>query len=237
MIDLQGQHVLVLGGSSGIGFATARMAIRNGARVTIASRSVIKVERAVAALGAGATGRVVDLTDDQSVDRFFDSSDNWNHVVVTASEVNIKAVRELSMADAHQAMNSKFWGAYRTARRATINPGGSLGLVAGYLATRPAPNRALMSAINAALEGLTRGLALELRPVRINAVSPAFVDTPLWDAIPPANRSTLIATNASLYPAGRVGAPDDIAQLLVLFMTNPYATGTVVTLDGGASLA
>lgn len=112
-----------------------------------------------------------------------------------------------------------------------------MALVAGFLATRPAPDRALMSAINAALEGLTRGLALELKPVRVNAVSPALIDTPLWGSLGQAERQALLERVSASYPAGRVGQPEDVAQQLLLFAANTFATGTVVTLDGGASIA
>jgi NAD(P)-dependent dehydrogenase (short-subunit alcohol dehydrogenase family) len=236
MTDLKGLRVLVVGGSSGIGLATAQAAAAAGASVTIASRSIKKIENAVDEIGHGATGATLDLLDGDAVERFFKNSGEWDHIAVTASQVRISGVRDLSMSEARAAMDSKFWGAYRVARSAKIKQGGSLSFVSGYLSKRPAPNRALMSAINAALEGLTQGLAIELRPIRVNAVSPAFVDTPLWDGMTPADRSALVAKNTALYPAGRVGSPNDIAQLLLFFMTNPYATGTVVTLDGGASL-
>ena len=81
------------------------------------------------------------------------------------------------------------------------------------------------------------GLALELKPVRVNAVSPAFIDTPLWGTMDNAERQTLLQRVAASYPAGRVGRPEDVAQQLLLFAANTFATGTVVTLDGGASIA
>lgn len=236
MIDLKGQRVLVVGGTSGIGLATARLATQRGAAVTVASRSGSKVAAAVEIIGPAATGRTLDVTDEHAVQDFFGSRDLWDHVVTTASAVRIAPVRDLPMVDALAAMDSKFWGAYRVARHAAIRDGGSLSFLAGYLATRPAPGRALMTAINAGLEGLARGLALEFRPVRVNAVSPAFVDTPLWDGMQASERAALVARNTALYPAGRVGTAEDVAAMLLALISNPYATGTVVTLDGGASL-
>jgi len=158
-------------------------------------------------------------------------------VIVTGSEVKMAAVKSLPLADARAAMDSKFWGFYRVARSAQIAPGGSLSVVAGFLATRPAAGRALMGAINAALESLVQGLALELKPVRVNAVSPAVVDTEMWHGMDPAARKSMLATMAEKYPAGVVGQPEDIARLLLLLAATPYATGTVVTMDGGASIA
>jgi NAD(P)-dependent dehydrogenase (short-subunit alcohol dehydrogenase family) len=147
------------------------------------------------------------------------------------------AVRTLPFADARAAFESKYWGFYRVARAATIRAGGSLGVIAGFLATRPTAGRALMGSINGALESLVQGLALELRPVRVNAVSPAMVNTEMWSDMPADQREALFAKLATVYPAGCVGAPDDIARQLLLLAGTPYATGTIVTLDGGASIA
>ena len=140
------------------------------------------------------------------------------------------------MPDALAAFDSKYWGFYRIARAARIASRGSLGVVAGFLATRPVAGRALMGSINAALEALVRGLALELKPVRVNAVSPALVDTEMWNGMATADRERMLAQASQTYPAGVVGMPDDVARQLLLLAATRYATGTIVTLDGGASL-
>lgn len=235
MFDFSGQKLLVIGGSSGIGLAVARIGGELGARVTIASRNVEKVRSAAARLNA--EGRTLDVTKAQAVEQFFADGTVWDHVIVTGSDVKIAAVKTLPMADAAAAMDSKFWGFYRVARAAQIRAGGSLGVVAGFLATRPTAGRALMGAINGALECLVQGLALELKPVRVNAVSPAVVDTEMWHGMAPEARQTMLASLAEKYPAGTVGQPEDIARLLLLLAATPYATGTVVTMDGGASIA
>jgi NAD(P)-dependent dehydrogenase (short-subunit alcohol dehydrogenase family) len=94
-----------------------------------------------------------------------------------------------------------------------------------------------MGAINAALESLVQGLALELKPVRTNAVSPALVDTEMWHGMADDARRNMLSTMADKYPAGCIGRPEDIARQLLLLAATPYATGTIVTLDGGASIA
>jgi NAD(P)-dependent dehydrogenase (short-subunit alcohol dehydrogenase family) len=146
-------------------------------------------------------------------------------------------VRELPIETARAAFDSKFWGFYRVARAASIAPNGSLSVVSGFLASRPAAGRALMGAINAALENLVKGLALELKPVRVNAVSPGVTDTPMWGGLSDDARRAMFERVASTYPAGCVGRPEDIARQLLLLAATPYATGTVVVLDGGASIA
>src|SRR4051812_18459049 len=166
MLDFSGQKILVIGGSSGIGLATAELAGRLGANVTIASRSQEKLEAAAAKLKCQT--RALDLTSDEQVDRFFSGGAVWDHVIVTGSDLKMAAVKTLPMSDALAAMDSKFWGFCRVARVANIKPGGSLGVVAGFLATRPAAGRALMGAVNGALEKLVQGLALGLKTRRGN---------------------------------------------------------------------
>jgi NAD(P)-dependent dehydrogenase (short-subunit alcohol dehydrogenase family) len=237
MISLSGQRVLVIGGSSGIGFATAKLACELGAAVTIASRSAEKLAAAAASIGPAVEARALDLTDDAAVEAFFAAAGRFDHVIVTGSQVGMAAVRELPIQTAYAAMDSKFWGFYRVARSADIAPGGSLSVVSGFLASRPAAGRALMGAINAALEALVRGLALELKPVRVNAVSPAVVRTEMWAGMAPEARAAMYERVSAAYPAGRPGDPQDIARQLLLLAATGYATGTVVTLDGGASIA
>jgi NAD(P)-dependent dehydrogenase (short-subunit alcohol dehydrogenase family) len=235
MLDFSGQKILVIGGSSGIGFSTAKLARDWGADITIASRSDDKVRAAATALKA--EGRTLDLTRPEDVEKFFADGTVWDHVVVTGSDVKMAAVKSLAPSDALAAMDSKFWGFYRVARAAQIRAGGSLSVVAGFLATRPTAGRALMGAINGALESLVQGLALELKPVRVNAVSPAVVDTEMWHGLAPEARKAMLEGLKEKYPAGAIGQPLDIARQLLLLAGTPYATGTIVTLDGGASIA
>jgi NAD(P)-dependent dehydrogenase (short-subunit alcohol dehydrogenase family) len=236
MISLEDKRVLVVGGSSGIGLATARAAANAGAAVTIAARSETRLAAAVAAIGHRATGRRLDAGDDASVDAFFADGDEWDHVVATAGKGGRGRLAEVAMPDALAAMNGKFWAYYRIARAARIAPSGSLTFISGTLGHKPAPGAALVSAINAAIEGLTRGLAIDLSPVRVNAISPGVIDTPLWDRLSETERKALFDRAAATLPARRIGQPEDVAQAILFLMTNPFATGTVLHLEGGALL-
>ncbi|MEY4713167.1 MAG: hypothetical protein RIS88_2617 [Pseudomonadota bacterium] len=237
MADFNGSRVLVVGGSSGIGQATALAFARSGATVTIASRSAAKLEAAATAVGHGVSTAVLDVTDDLQVEEFFASCGEWDHVVISAAQAPGGPSRQLPLASAYEAMNSKFWGAYRVARLVRIRNGGSLTLVSGYLSDRPRATSVLQGAINAALDALARALALEFSPVRVNSVSPGLIATPLWDSLAPEARQKMYEDAAKRLPAGCIGQAEDIANAVLYLAGTPFATGSRVLLDGGAVIA
>jgi NAD(P)-dependent dehydrogenase (short-subunit alcohol dehydrogenase family) len=232
---LAGKKVVVVGGSSGIGLATAAMAKAQGAEVIIASRSADKVKAAADKIGA--TGIVADVTNDDSVVSLFKACGAVDHVVVSAAQLKSGPFKTVSMEDARSTLEGKLWGAWRVARAAEIKAGGSLTLVSGFLSIRPRPNSAIVGAANGAIESLTRALALELAPVRVNCVSPGIIDTPIRAGMPEAARKEMLAKIAGGLPVGRVGLGDDIAVQILAFMANGFATGAIVYVDGGALIA
>ena len=234
--SLQDRRVLVVGGSSGIGLGAAKAAKALGASLTICSRSAEKIEAARRQLGDATQGLILDVANGPAVEEFFADKPAFDHVVVSAAQVRMGAIRDLSLDQASSVMDSKFWGAYRVARAAKITPGGSLTLISGFLSLRPRKGAALVAAVNAALEGLTRGLALELAPVRVNAVSPGLVATPIYDGMPDDARKAMYASAAERLPAGRVGEPEHIALQIMACVLNPYMTGSIVYVDGGGLL-
>lgn len=236
MAKLSGKKVLVIGGSSGIGYATAAGAVAEGAKVTIASRSEEKLQAARKLLDGRVEARRLDLADTADVEAFFDSSPTYDHIVISGAAFKTGPVRELSLDDAYAAMNVKFWGPYRVARKARVASDGSFVFISGFLSRRPKPNVVLLGAMNAAIESLAQGLALEMAPVRFNAVSPGMIDTPYRASMPAAARKTLLENVANSLPVKRVGQAEDIADQVLLLLRNTFATGTVVYLDGGGLL-
>jgi NAD(P)-dependent dehydrogenase (short-subunit alcohol dehydrogenase family) len=233
-MQLQGKKVVVVGGSSGIGLAVAQIAKREGAEVVIASRSAAKLEAAAGPLGVKAIA--TDVMSDDSVANLFKQCGPVDHVVVSAAQLKTGPFKSVAMDDVRVTMENKFWGAWRCARAAEFRAGGSLTLVSGFLSIRPRPNSAIVGAVNGALESLARSLAIDLAPVRVNCVSPGIIDTPIRAAMPEAARRDMLAKVAAALPAGRVGEGEDIAQQILVFMTNGFMTGSIVYLDGGGSI-
>ncbi len=235
MPSLTGKQVLIIGGSSGIGLATAKAAAEAGAKVTIAARTQARLDEAAAEIGHGAVARAIDTSDDDSVEEFFRNS-VWDHVVASAVAGGRGRLPDMKMPDALAVMNTKFWGYFRIARAAKISPTGSLTFIGGKLAHRPVAGTSLIASVNSAIEGLTRGLAVDLAPTRVNTISPGVIDTPLWDQMSAGAREAMYTKAAETLPARRIGQPEDVAQALVFLMTNPFATGMVMNLEGGALL-
>ncbi|WP_420078606.1 SDR family oxidoreductase [Streptomyces sp. JL4002] len=240
MNSYEGRRALIVGGTSGVGLATARAFAERGAETVVVSRSPHKLQAALAELASlpgTSTATPLDIRSDTEVEEFARSSGTFDHVVVSAAETPMGRVDTLPQADAYAAMDSKFWGAYRIARSVPIDPQGSLTLVAGYLSQRPSKASALQSAINASLEALARGLALEYAPLRVNTVSPGLLRTPLWDGLAADARDAMYEAAAGRLPVGRVGTPADVAAAVLFLADNPYTTGSTVYVDGGGTIA
>jgi NAD(P)-dependent dehydrogenase (short-subunit alcohol dehydrogenase family) len=230
-IDLKGQRVLVVGAGGGIGRASAEAFAAAGAHVVATGRNPAKLD------AVGAEQIALDFLDNDAVEAFFAGAAPFDHVVIAAAATKSGPVGVLALDAAQASMESKFWGAYRIARAAKIHDGGSLTFVSGFLSKRPSPTSVLQGAINAALEALARGLALEKAPVRVNTVSPGLIDTPLWAGMAEADREGMFERTAAKLPARRVGLPEDIAQAILFVATNSFATGSTVTVDGGGTIA
>lgn len=184
---LQGMQgkVVVVGGSSGIGEATAKMLAAEGAEVIIASRSKEKLQRAAESIGHSVFARELDMTDDRQVRAFFEVTGPIDHLVISASDTVIGNFLDVDVAEARRFFDSKFWGPYVVARAAVpkIRPGGSVTFFGGAASRRGTTGLSCGSAINAAIEALSNTLAVELAPIRVNTISPGLILTPVWDRL------------------------------------------------------
>ena len=234
-VDLTGQRVLVVGAAGGIGKATTEAFAAMGATIAAAGRTKTTVE-AVARSVAGEAIQL-DVRDNDQVEALFTDRPPFDHVIVAAASAIAGPVARLALDDATAAMESKFWGAYRIGRAAKVNDGGSITFVSGVLSQRPSATSVLQGAINAALEALGRGLALERAPVRVNTVSPGLIDTPLHDRMAADARQALYERMKMTLPARRMGQALNVAQAIVFVATNAFVTGSTVSVDGGGRIA
>jgi NAD(P)-dependent dehydrogenase (short-subunit alcohol dehydrogenase family) len=237
--DLHGQRVVVLGGTSGIGLATAAVAAASGAEVTVVSSRKASVERALAELPPGTAGHAVDLTDAASVQTFFGELGDIDHLVYTAGEsLLVNTLDALDLGAARRFFDLRYFGALTAAQAAAphLRPGGSITLTTGGALARPRPGWSVAVSVLGAVDALTRALAVELAPVRVNAVCPGVVRSPLWDSMSDNERDEFYRTVGSGLLTGRVGEVSDIARGYLSLITQPYATGSVVTPDGGSAL-
>ena len=237
MKNLEAQKVVVLGGTSGIGRAVAKAARESGASVVVASSSPAKVEAAKKDLGVD--GHAVDLTSEQATAAFFEAVGPFDHLVYTAGEsLVLGPLATLDAATARKAFDLRFFGALIAAKLAAprLRKGGSIVLTHGIAGVRPLAGWSVGASICGAMESLTRALAVELAPLRVNAVSPGFVRTPLWSNMPEADREALYRDAGAKLPVGRVGEPEDIAEAYLYLMKNAFSTGQTVIVDGGGVL-
>jgi NAD(P)-dependent dehydrogenase (short-subunit alcohol dehydrogenase family) len=235
--ELAGQTVVVIGGSSGIGLETARRARSEGADVILTGRNPERLEHAARELGA-VSSAAFDATDFERLERFFEELPTpIDHMMVTAGSPYYARLADIDFEQARRNVEHVLWLPLHIARRAAgkVRPGGTLLFMSGTGGRRAAAG-ALIAAFTAATPALTRALALELAPVRVNLIAAGFVDTPLSASLLgdqlDARREQLRRT----LPIGRVVGPADIASLAVHLMTNTAVTGATYDIDGGQQL-
>lgn len=235
---LAGKTVVVIGGGSGIGFACAEAAAREGASVVIAGRSVESLEKAKARLTDGARAVPADVSDENSVRELFGGLESLDHLIVTAAETKAANVAQSEVEEIRPTLESRVWGGYFAAKHAAsrMRDGASITLFSGLSALRPYPGSSVISASTGAVESLSRSLALELAPIRVNAIRPGIIETPLLDGYYGEGREEFLKGLGERLPVGRAGSPEEVAQAAIFLMCNGFVTGTVLQIDGGGSL-
>lgn len=236
---LNGQTIVILGGSSGIGLATAQAAQAAGAKVIITGRSSERLAKARAALGSGAEAHAVDASDEAATRALFERLPAVDHVFITAGTLVLDGKLAPERSVLEPAMDMRFWGAVHAAKYAAprMRAGGSLVFMSGTAARRPLPGASVATASCAAVDGLARALALDLAPLRVNSIQPGYVDTPLFDGLFGAERDNILAAAGAKLPVGRIGKPEEIADAVLFLMGNGYVTGINLVVDGGGLLS
>ena len=236
--SFESKKVIIAGGSSGIGLATAALLAKEKANVVITGRSAAKLADAAKAHPGIATA-AMDSNNREELDQFFSTRGNIDHLVIALSGAKgAGKFSELSLNELREGFEGKFWPQLNTLQAALpyINKGGSITLITAVSAITKAPGVSGLAAINGALELMIPSIAKEIQPLRINAVSPGVVNTAWWDFLPADAKASTFDDYASKTPVGRIGEPEDVADTIIFLMRNGNITGTVIRCDGGLSL-
>jgi len=233
-MSLTDERVVVVGGTSGMGLGTARLAAELGAGVVAAGRRPL-VEREPL---EGVTHARVDTTDEASVQTLFDEVGELDHLFVSSSPGSPGPLLEQDLTSARSFIDGKLLGSWMCARYAapSVRAGGSITFVTGCAVLRPPRHAAMVVAAFAAVEALSRALAIELGSLRVNTIRPGYTDSEMWSGVPPGERDRLRQMVAATVPVGRMGTPDEVAHAAVFLMTNRQTTGAVLEVSGGEPL-
>jgi NAD(P)-dependent dehydrogenase (short-subunit alcohol dehydrogenase family) len=237
--DLRNKRVVVLGGSSGIGFAVAEQASTQGATIVIASSNQERVQKAVEKLDGNTQGHTIDLSDESAIENFFAKLGAFDHLVFTAGDqLRLNDLASTDLQQARRAFELRYWAALAAVKYGSrnIRKGGSIVLTTGIAGQRPHKGWVVAASVCGTIEALTRALAVELAPIRVNAVSPGVVRTNLWQNMPAAEREHLYESVGRNLPVGRVGEAHDIAQAYLFLMQEEFSTGQTLVVDGGTVL-
>ncbi len=237
-------HALLLGATKGIGFALARQCLAAGQRVTLSGRSSEGVQQALQRLqaefpGAATHGLVLDLRAHAAAREVLATVSAVDHLVLCgSSDVAWGPFATLGMDALERALHMKLSGFLNAVQAVLpqLSERASVTFVGGAAARAAMPGTVGLAAVNGALEAVTRTLARELAPRRVNLASPGLTDTEAYDAMPAAAKAAQFAAVAARLPVGRTGSPEHIAQAIYYALSNPFVTGSVVDVDGGAHL-
>jgi len=237
-MQLTDTRVVILGGSTGIGFATARAAIAEGARVTIAGRSAEKLRLAKAALSNAADTAILDVNEESAVRDFFETRDGIDHIFVTAGNPAHAPRLEIETRLLRRAMDTRFMGALYAAKYGApkMRRNGSLVFMSGSTSTVPLAGEPVVTASCAAVEAFARALAVDLAPLRVNAITPGYIETPFLEDILGERKEAVLAAAAAKLPAKRIGRVEEAADGVLFLMRNEHVTGIALLVDGGYHL-
>lgn len=236
---LSGKKVVVIGGTSGIGLATSLLAAANGASVVVVSSTQKKVNEALSAMPEGITGFIADVGDEKQTELLFKKIGEFDHLIFTAGDkLSFKELSELDIEEAKKSFTIRFWGAIIAAKYANpmIRKNGSIILTTGALGRKPREGTSVVAAMASAIEGLTRALAIELAPIRVNTVCAGTVRTNLFENISHTEREELYNKIGSKLLTGRIGNANEIAEAYLYLMRASFTTGQIVVADGGSLL-
>lgn len=236
--NLNQKQIIIIGGSSGMGLATAKMAVELGAHVTITGRTAEKVQKAAASVHHTVRWATLDVNDEAQVVHFFDNITAIDHIYIAAGSTTLGGVTDGVLEEKLKGFETRLVGSLRVVRAAIskMNPGGSFTFTGGVSTDRPISGAWVSGLGTAAAEQLARVLVMEFPGVRFNAVSPGYTDTPMWDDIMGENKAEILAGVAEKLPVKKIATAEEIAAAVLFLMANASVTGEIIHIDGGARL-
>ncbi len=231
------KRIVIIGGTSGIGLEVAKLAAKQGMQVVITGFKAHQPEEIRAKFPKDAELSIsqLDIADETAVKAFFSSVGEFDYLTTPGSSLPKGPFLSMDSQTAKSGFDSKFWGQYLTARYGAphIRKHGAIVFFSGAVGQRPQANLSIMASVNSAVEGLTRALAVELAPLRVNAISPGFVETPRYAGMPEAERHAFMQSLSDKLLVKHVGQPQELAEAVMFLLTNTYTTGITLHTDGG----
>lgn len=235
-MKLKNKKIILIGGSQGIGLATAKIAYQEGAEVIIASRNSEKLAKAKEEIGERTLTYRLDGSDEAAVKRFFENFDHIDHLVLTASGGTGGALKDLDLRDVRALFDSKFWLQVQAVKYAApkMQTGSSVTLFSGIVSRKAMAGQLPYTSIAGAVESMGSMLALELAPVRVNVITPGFIHTPAWDNFMPYEKQVEFFKGVKeMLPVKRIGTAEDVAKGVQFLMESDFISGAVLDIDGG----
>lgn len=234
------QHTVIVGGSSGIGLATAHQLLEEGFRATITGRDERRLAKAKDMLRRNVSTILADASKTDTLQESFARIGSFDHLVLAlGSGKGIGPFASVGLAEVRASFEEKVYPHFVNAQAALpfLRKDGSITFISAVSAHAAMPGTAGIGAANAAVAALVPILAAELRPLRTNCVSPGVIDTPWWDFLDAGQKQSVFSDYAAKTPVGRVGRPDDVAQAISFLISNSFMTGQIIICDGGLRLA
>ena len=237
-MTLKAKRIVIVGGSSGIGLATAKAAYAKDASVVIMGRSQERLNQASAEIGDGVENRQIDVEDEASVKAAFAEIGMLDHLFVSATIAATAPLAETTKDKFRPTLDSKIWGALHIAKHAAphLLEKGSITFISGLAGRKGYQGFALAGAANAGIEAVARNLAVELAPIRVNTVCAGVIDTPMLDQVFGEKKLQIVESIAAKLPVKRIGTPQEVADAVLFLMNNEFITGTTLLIDGGDAL-
>jgi NAD(P)-dependent dehydrogenase (short-subunit alcohol dehydrogenase family) len=234
MINIKKRFVII-GGTSGIGLATAKLAAQED-NIQLIITGFHSVDEMIKKQLPGDTEFYqLNISDEEAVKNFFAKIGKFDYLTTPGSMTPKGAFLTMETSVAKSGFDSKFWGQYYAAKYGTpqIRKGGSIVFFSGFVSHKPQKNLVVMAAVNSAVEGLGRALAIELAPIRVNVVAPGMIDTPRYAGMPEQERKNMFDQLAKKLPVGQIGQAGDVAESVLLLLKNSFITGQTIFVDGG----